>query len=105
MGIKLRIKYNSSKEGGKSLQIRYSKIAAKTINNLDKSIKQRIKSGVEGLAEIPPKGDIKKMQGFDPPIFRLRIGKYRIIYEYVYIEEMQEVLLIKDIGSRGDIYN
>lgn len=66
-------------------------------------MKQRIKSGIEGLLEIPPIGDIKKMQGLNPTVFRLRIGKYRIIYEYTNIDG-EQVLLIKDIGSRGDIY-
>jgi mRNA interferase RelE/StbE len=66
-------------------------------------MKQRIKSGIEGLLELPPKGDIKQMQGFNPPAYRLRIGRYRIIYEYTNIG-VDQVLLIKDIGSRGDIY-
>ena len=43
------------------------------------------------------------MQGFNPPLYRLRIGKFCVIYEYIIIDEKQ-VLLIKDIGSRGDIY-
>ena len=85
------------------MEIVYSKIAIKAITNLDKSIKLRIKSGIEGLLEVPPKGDIKQMQGINPPCFRLRIGKYRVLYEYA-IRNNEEILVIKDIGSRGDIY-
>ena len=85
------------------MEIRYSKSAVKFINSLDKVTKQRIKTGIEGLTNIPPIGDIKQMQGFSDNRCRLRIGKYRIIYKYT--EENHLVILnILDIGSRGDIY-
>ena len=85
------------------MRVVYSKVSVKAINNFDKSIKQRIKTGIEGLLEVPPKGDIKQMQGINPPVFRLRIGKYRVLYEHANLND-EEVLMIKDIGSRGDIY-
>lgn len=84
------------------MEIVYSKSTVKTIKSLDNNIKQRIKRGIEGLVEVPPKGDIKQLQGIIPITYRLRIGKYRVIYEYVGDEK--DVLFIKDIGSRGDIY-
>lgn len=59
-----------------------AKKAAKYISTLDKPTKQRIKVGIEGLTEIPPKGDIKTLQGYSDNRKRLRIGKYRIIYNY-----------------------
>ncbi|WP_088188876.1 type II toxin-antitoxin system RelE/ParE family toxin [Desulfosporosinus sp. FKA] len=85
------------------MRVVYSRGAVKAINSFDKSVKQRIKTGIEGLLEVPPKGDIKQMQGINPPILRLRIGKYRVLYEYTNLND-EEVLMIKDIGSRGDIY-
>ena len=85
------------------MRVVYSRVAVKAINSFDKSIKQRIKTGIEGLLEVPPKGDIKQMQGINPPVSRLRIGKYRVLYEYANLDD-EEVLMIKDIGSRGDIY-
>jgi len=87
----------------RSLQITYSRTAVKAIANLDRNIKQRIKSSIEGLIEVPPKGDIKQMHGSNPLLYRLRIGKYRVLYEYVIIDG-EQVLMIKDMGSRGDIY-
>lgn len=84
------------------LEIVYSKSAVKSIKLLDGKVKQRIKDGIEGLLENPPLGDIKQLQGINPINYRLRIGKYRVIYEY--IGNNQNVLYIKDIGSRGDIY-
>ncbi|HWQ89557.1 MAG TPA: type II toxin-antitoxin system RelE/ParE family toxin [Desulfitobacteriaceae bacterium] len=85
------------------MQIFYSRIAAKVIESLDKSVRQRLKMGIEGLTKAPPVGDIKMMQGFNPPIYRLRIGKYCILYEYAHLDG-EQFLLIKDIGSREDIY-
>jgi mRNA interferase RelE/StbE len=79
-------------------EIEYSKTAAKIINSLDRPTKQRIKAGIEGL----PDGDIKLLQGFNN-IYRLRIGKYRVLYEYRNIGSKQ-LLYIKDVGPRGDIY-
>lgn len=85
------------------MQIRYSKSAVKVINGLDKPTKQRIKLGIEGLTKTPPEGDIKLMQGYTDSRYRLRVGKYRIIYKYT-AENQVTVLNILDIGSRGDIY-
>jgi mRNA-degrading endonuclease RelE of RelBE toxin-antitoxin system len=59
----------------------------------------------------PPVGDIKPLTGKDNE-FRLRVGKFRIKYEYCTEETIKEdnsielvkVLHIIDIDSRGDIY-
>lgn len=85
------------------MQIEYSKKAAKYINALDRPIKQRIKAGIEGLTEQPPRGDIKTMQGFTDGRKRLRVGKYRVIYNYLPSGGIV-VLYIINIDSRGDIY-
>lgn len=85
------------------MKIEYSRKAAKYISALDKPTKQRIKVGIEGLTEQPPKGDIKTLQGYSDGRKRLRIGKYRIIYQY-HLNEKIEILYIMDVDSRGDIY-
>lgn len=85
------------------MRIEYSKKAAKYINGLDKPTKLRIKKAIEGLTECPPKGDIKMLQGFPDGRKRLRVGKYRIIYNYLPNGEI-EILMIINIDSRGDVY-
>ena len=85
------------------MEIRYSKAAQKTINAMDRATKQRIRAGILGLIKKPPPGDIQPMQGYHDGRQRLRVGKYRVIYRYD-IDGTVEVLLIMDIGSRGDIY-
>ncbi|MDD4145793.1 MAG: type II toxin-antitoxin system RelE/ParE family toxin [Clostridia bacterium] len=85
------------------LQIKYTKSAVKVINSLDKVMKIRMKNSIEGLTEVPPRGDIKQIQGFNSSLYRLRVGKFRVLYEYIKIDG-EQVLLVKEIGSRGDIY-
>ncbi len=85
------------------LRIEYSKRAAKYIESLDRLTKQRIKAAIEGLMEIPPKGDIKMLKGCPDSRKRLRVGKYRIIYNYLQNMEI-EILYIINVDSRGDIY-
>ena len=85
------------------MEIEYSKKAVKFINSMDTVTKKRIKAGIEGLIKEPPQGDIKRLQGYDDGRKRLRIVKYRIIYNY-YEKGIIEILYIMDIDSRGDIY-
>lgn len=85
------------------MKIEYSKRAVKFINKQDRPTKQRIKKAIEGLTETPPKGDIKPLQGYTDGRKRLRVGKYRIIYNFLGSNEI-EILYIFDIDSRGDIY-
>lgn len=85
------------------MEIIYSKQSVKFIKSLDKTTRLRIKTGIEGLTQIPPQGDIKMLQGFSDERMRLRIGKYRIVYKYTK-EGLMSILNILDIGSRGDIY-
>jgi mRNA interferase RelE/StbE len=66
----------------------------------DTLTQKRIVQGLEGLRLIRPEGDIKPMKG-TINIFRLRIGKIRVIYEINY--ETREIF-IRTIGNRGDVY-
>lgn len=86
------------------MKIEYTKKAAKYINALNRPTKQRIKVGIEGLTDEPPRGDIKRLQGYADDRMRLRIGKYRIIYKYIGNGSIVEILFIINIDSRGDIY-
>ena len=80
------------------MKIRYSKNAMKFLNKLDKRSVLRIVAGIEGLTLKPPAGDIKVMQGLKDGTMRLRVGSWRGE------ENALEILLVLDIGNRGDIY-
>ena len=60
---------------------------------------QRIKKGVTGLAENPrPTGAIK-LKGETG--YRLRIGRYRILYE---IDDAARVVIVYRVKHRRDVY-
>ncbi len=84
------------------MHIKLSKSAEKHLEKLDKPTKQRIRKGILGLTENPPKGDIKPMHGSITEN-RLRIGKYRIIYEFTK-ENSINILQVNKIDTRGDVY-
>ena len=63
-----------------------------------KMLDKQLKIPHEGLVKESPEGDIKPLKGADG-IFRLRIGKYRILYKYV-----GDCLLAIKLGTRGDVY-
>jgi len=77
------------------VNITYSKQAAKIIDGMDVPTKQRIKLGVEGI----PNGDIKPLEGYSDGTYRLRIGKFRIVFVID-----GDTVVVRKIGSRGDIY-
>ena len=85
------------------MQIEYSKAAVKALQGMERTLRLRMKAAIEGLTQIPPKGDIKPLQGVPAGRFRLRVGSYRVIYTYKQNGTVQ-ILCILDIGSRGDIY-
>ncbi len=85
------------------ISIRYSKDALKFLSKLDKKSVRRIRDAIAGLAHEPPIGDIKTMQGYADGRKRLRVGSWRVIYKRTN-EETIEIILVIDIGNRGDIY-
>ena len=83
--------------------IRYSKKSLKFLSKLDDRSVTRIRTAINGLLSVPPEGDIKPMQGYNDGRKRLRVGHWRVVYRYDQ-EGAIEILLIIEIGNRGDIY-
>lgn len=92
------------------LEIRYAKVALKALQGYDKSTRERIRGKIQELMQVPPAGDIKPLYGEENQ-YRLRVGKYRVKFEYITekiiqgegTEKQINVLSIIDIDSRGDI--
>ena len=55
-------------------------------------------NAIQGLAEKPPKGDIRKLKGYVNEK-RLRIGTIRIVFKI-----KDDIVFISDIDFRGNIY-
>lgn len=85
------------------MKIKIEKRAAKYLGLLQPQQRSLILNGIAGLTARPPQGDIKPIRGYQDGRYRLRVGKYRIIYRYDLEDELM-ILIIMDVGSRGDIY-
>lgn len=83
--------------------IRYSKDALRFLKKLDRKSVERIREAVRNLTLEPPQGNINLLQGYNDHRKRLRVGSWRIIYRNTK-EDTIEVLLVLEIGNRGDIY-
>ncbi len=78
------------------MKISYAKTFEKKFAKYERKLQIKIFSAIQKL----PSGDVKKLIGNDiPPLYRLRVSKYRIIF---YMNE-DEIKIIK-VDSRGDIY-
>lgn len=77
-------------------KINVKKRALKFISKQDKNQQVKLYKAIYNL----PAGDIKKMQNYSNT-YRLRVGKYRVIFEWI---ENQIIIDVTDADSRGDIY-
>jgi mRNA interferase RelE/StbE len=57
--------------------IEWTEPALEDMAALDKEIARRVKRAAERLAESDA-GNVRKLQGFDPPQYRLRVGDWRV---------------------------
>lgn len=82
-----------------------SKQAKKFIEKQDKNTRQRLRQAIEDLESDEPKGDILRMT--NAHTYRVRVGDYRIIFEYrngkINIEVIDYIYVLK-INNRGEIY-
>ena len=61
---------------------------------------EHLRSRILQLAENPFPPDFEKMQGYDH-VYRIRAGKYRILYR---VEKDVLIITVIKIGHRKDIY-
>lgn len=79
--------------------LRYTREAAKQIEKLDRSVKERIRHGLETLAQDPHRG--KVLTGVLAGRWSYRVGDYRLLYK-VYLGEQTVVILT--VGHRREVY-
>ena len=80
-------------------QIEFSKQAYKSYKVLQKGYQKKI-DRILNLLMTKEKIDIKPVEG-EKDIYRLRVGKYRMLIK-VYKEK--KIILVVKIGPRGDVY-
>lgn len=81
--------------------VELTKQAAKSLRRLPADTRDSIIEKIEELAKDPfsPQLDVEKMQGRDG--YRLRVGKWRIIYDL--FKHQLQIVVIK-IGDRKEVY-
>ena len=80
------------------MEVRLSKSAEKYYLAQDAVARSRIKSGLAGLQNEPMAGDIVPVES-RPGMYRLRIGKLRILFE-----KADDIIKVTKIDSRGQVY-
>ena len=58
-------------------EVEWTETALEDMAALDKGIARRVKQAVERFADTGA-GNVKRLQGIDPPEYRLRVGDYRV---------------------------
>ena len=78
-----------------------TKSFVKALSRLPLNWQKRIMVKIKEVAVDPyaPNNNLTKLQGRDG--YRPRVGDWRVIYE---LHDGQLVMLVLDVGARGDIY-
>jgi mRNA interferase RelE/StbE len=80
------------------VEIEWTEAALKDMAALDKGIARRVKLAVERFAETGA-GNVKKLQGIDPPEYRLRVGDFRVRFSLP-----ETVMIVLRVRDRKDVY-
>ena len=80
------------------MKVEFSNISKKFLKKCQQTDAKRIINKIELLSSNPFISKSVKLSG-SKDLFRIRVGKYRIIYEI-----KRNNLLITEIGKRGKIY-
>jgi mRNA interferase RelE/StbE len=79
-------------------EIEWTETALADMAALDKGIARRVKQSAERFAETGA-GNVKKLQGIDPPEYRLRVGDYRVRFHLD-----GEIVRVLRIRNRREAY-
>jgi mRNA interferase RelE/StbE len=79
-------------------RVEWAAPALQDLAALDKALVRRVKAAIERFA-LTGTGDVKKLQGIDPPEFCLRIGDWRVRFDLA-----GDILRILRVRNRKDAY-
>jgi mRNA interferase RelE/StbE len=80
--------------------IQFKRSAQKDLRKLETVLISRILNAVESLSIDPTPRNSKKLKGVEN-IYRIRVGKYRIVYE---VDKSHNVVTVYYIRHRDDVY-
>ena len=83
-----------------SYRIEVSATAERQIRTLPRADQVRVIRVIQGLATDPRPPGCRKLSGHDG-VFRVRVGRYRVLYA---IEDRRLVIIVLKVGDRKDVY-
>jgi mRNA interferase RelE/StbE len=81
-------------------RIEFTNPADREFKKLDAVVKQRISDAVVGLENNPRPPGCAALKGYKD-IYRIRIGKFRVIYE---VKDKVLLILVIRVAKREDVY-
>ena len=79
-------------------EVEWTETALEDMAALDKGIARRVKQAVERFADTGV-GNVKRLQGIDPPEYRLRVGDYRVRFH-----QGDEAVQVLRVRNRREAY-
>jgi len=80
------------------MEIEWTEAALGDMADLDKGITRRIKQTIERFAQSGA-GNVKRLQGIDPPEFRLRVGDYCVRFH-----QDDDIMRVLRVRNRREAY-
>ena len=79
--------------------IEWTETALEDMAALDKTTARRVQRGVERFAATGA-GNVKRLQGIDPPEFRLRVGDWRVRFYHDQQKEKHVIRILRVLHRR-----
>jgi mRNA interferase RelE/StbE len=81
-------------------RVEFTRYAERQFDKLPRAVQVRLAQVITDLGANPRPPGSKKLSGVDP-VFRIRSGDYRVIYD---IRDAEVLVLVVAVGPRRDIY-
>ncbi len=81
-------------------KVRFANSAAREFRSLSAELKRRVGAAVDGLCRNPYPQGVRKLVGHED-LYRIRIGRYRVVYE---VDNKTEQVRITRIRHRREVY-
>lgn len=78
----------------------WSAEASNALDRLDPDVADRVLNALHRLA-IEGAGDVRRLTGIDPPEYRLRVGKWRIRFQF---DHASQTLYVLHLLRRDEAY-
>jgi mRNA interferase RelE/StbE len=84
-----------------SYSVELTRTAEKQLRRIAKRDRTRVVDAIGGLADRPRPHGARKLQGYYD-VYRIRVGKYRVVYE---VFDDRVIVIVLKVGHRKDIYS